>query len=214
MNKDHASFIADKHKLYTIKKAPLTFKERFFFDHLLKMVKNCSIANKRLFLCIMLKNRFLLAAIALVFTFTACQKQDVYDREAQLQTDREIILKFIADQKLTNVLENDGVFYQVIKEGTGTEPVELTDLVSVFYEGRLIKDGTVFETSTDTVKFTLNEVIEGWQKGIPAIKKGGEIRLLIPSPMAYANFEVGPIPANSPLDFTVELLDVVKQTNK
>jgi len=162
----------------------------------------------------MLKNRFLLAAIALVFTFTACQKQDVYDREAQLQTDREIILKFIADQKLTNVLENDGVFYQVIKEGTGTESLGLTDTAVVNYEGRLLSDGAVFDESEDTVKFALNSVIEGWQRGLPLIKKGGQIRLLIPSPMAYANFSVGSIPANSPLDFTVDLVDVKKEIIK
>lgn len=162
----------------------------------------------------MFKNKILLAAIALVLTFTACQKQDVYDREAQLKTDTELIQKFITDQKLTNVQESSGLFYQIIKEGTGTETVELTDTISVKYEVRLLPAGTVVEKSTDTVRFVLNSVIEGWQRGIPLSKKGGQIRLLIPSPMAYANYEVGPIPANSPLDFTVELVDVKKKIIK
>ncbi len=85
-------------------------------------------------------------------------------------------------------------FTRCLREGTGTETIELTDTVTVNYEGRLL-DGTVFDkTKTEPVKFPLNGVIEGWQKGIPLIKKGGQIRLLIPSPMAYAQFRTGPYP--------------------
>ncbi|MEJ5961525.1 FKBP-type peptidyl-prolyl cis-trans isomerase [Pedobacter immunditicola] len=163
----------------------------------------------------MVKNKILLAAIALVLSFSACQKADVYDREAQLQTDTEIIQAFVTTNALSNVQKHDGLFYQVLREGTGTETIESTDTVTVNYEGRLL-DGTVFDkTTTEPIKFPLNGVIEGWQRGIPLMKKGGQIRLLIPSPMAYANFEVGGvIPANSPLDFTVELIEVNKKKLK
>lgn len=161
----------------------------------------------------MLKNKILLAAIALVFSFSACQKEEPYNREAQLKTDTEIIQKFIVDQKLTEVKESDGLFYQVIKEGTGTEMIKLTDILTVNYQGRLL-DGTVFdETKDGAIELPLNQVIEGWQKGIPLVKEGGQIRLLIPSPMAYTNRKIGIIPANSPLDFTVDIVKVSKKTN-
>ena len=159
----------------------------------------------------MVKNKILFAAIALVFSFSACQKADEYDREAQLKTDTEIIQAFITTNALSNVQQHEGLFYQVLKEGTGTETITVDDTILVNYEGRLL-NGTVFDkTTTEPREFPLNGVFEGWQKGISLMKKGGQIRLLIPSPMGYAQFRVGPIPANSPLDFTVELIDVTKK---
>src|SRR6478735_7526575 len=68
---------------------------RALFCDLLKMVKYCAINKKRLFLCTMLKNKILLAAVALVLSFSACQKAEEYDRDAQMQTDTEIIKKFV-----------------------------------------------------------------------------------------------------------------------
>ncbi|HEY0177263.1 MAG TPA: FKBP-type peptidyl-prolyl cis-trans isomerase, partial [Pedobacter sp.] len=55
------------------------------------------------------------------------------------------------------------------------------------------------------ISFALGEVIRGWQIGIPFIQKGGQIRLLVPSLLAYQNQQNGIIPANSVLDFTVML---------
>ncbi|WP_432711682.1 FKBP-type peptidyl-prolyl cis-trans isomerase [Pedobacter sp.] len=160
-----------------------------------------------------MKNKIILAAFALLLTFSACQKEEAYDREAQLKADTEIIQKFIVDQKLEDVKESNGLFYQILKPGTGTVPVKVTDDVTVKYEARLL-DGTVVDkTNTDAVSFPLSGVIEGWQKGIPLIKAGGKIRLIIPSTMAYTNRKVGAIPANSPLDFTVDLISVNKESN-
>lgn len=160
----------------------------------------------------MLKNKILFAAIALVVSLSACQKTETYDKQAQLKIDTEIITKFVADQKLVDVKQSNGLFYQIIKPGTGTETVLLTDTVTVNYEGRLL-NGTVFDkTTTAPIKFTLGQVIEGWQVGVPLIKQGGQIRLIIPSTMAYTNVAVGGvIPANSPLDFTIDLVKVSKQ---
>ena len=58
--------------------------------------------------------------------------------------------------------------------------------------------------------FTLGKgtVIEGWEKGLIGMKVGGQRILAIPSAMAYGNRQVGPIPANSPLVFTIELVKI------
>jgi len=158
----------------------------------------------------MFKKKLLLAMAVLTIAFSACQKEVPYDRAAQLSIDTEIIRKYIADKKLTGFQEVDGLFYQVSKPGTGTLTTDLVDTVEVKYEGRLL-DGTVFDaTEDDPIKFVLGGVIEGWQKGVPLIKQGGQIRLLVPSTMAYTNRPVGPIPANSPLDFTIDLVKVYK----
>ncbi len=162
----------------------------------------------------MLKSKVLMAVTALIMSFAACNKGEVYDREAQMQIDKEIIQQFIKDQQLTDVKESNGVFYQIIKPGTGTKHVELVDTFSVSYTGKLL-DGTTFDKSGEApFKGPLNGVIEGWQLGLPLIKEGGRIRLLIPSPLAYTNRKIGPIPANSPLDFTVDLVKVFKHVPK
>lgn len=178
------------------------------------MVKNCAIPNKRLFLCTMFKKKILLVIAVLTIAISACQKEVPYDRTAQYSIDTAIIHKFIAEKKLVGVKEHEGLYYQVIKAGTGKDSIRSIDTVEVNYEGRLL-DGTVFDASEGTpIRFELESVIEGWQKGVPLIKEGGQIRLIVPSTMAYTNRPVGPIPANSPLDFTVDIVKVYKYIPK
>lgn len=95
--------------------------------------------------------------------------------------------------------------------GDGAEvPADAT--VTVHYTGALCTDGTIFESSHDggrPVTFGLEQVIEGWTKGVPGMRVGGTRRLLIPSEMAYgqrrASSAIGP---NSDLVFDIELIDV------
>jgi FKBP-type peptidyl-prolyl cis-trans isomerase FkpA len=166
----------------------------------------------------MFKKKILLAMVVLTMAISACQKEVPYDdaaRAAQYSIDTAIIHKFITEKKLVGVKEHEGLFYQVIKPGKGLETIRSVDTVEVNYEGRLL-NGTVFDSSDDgtPIKFVLESVIEGWQKGVPLVKEGGQIRLIVPSTMAYTNRPVGPIPANSPLDFTVDIVKVYKQIDK
>jgi len=50
-------------------------------------------------------------------------------------------------------------------------------------------------------------LIAGWQIGLPLIHKGGEIKLIVPSSLAYGCGN-GPLPANSILYFDIHLVDV------
>jgi FKBP-type peptidyl-prolyl cis-trans isomerase FkpA len=102
-----------------------------------------------------------------------------------------------------------GVYYQIINPGTGTETVTLTSNLKIAYTGRLF-DGTVFDSAPVSSPFqsTLNSLIEGWKTTVPLIKKGGKIRILIPSYLAYGPSGNAAIPSNAPLDFDIELVDV------
>jgi len=96
--------------------------------------------------------------------------------------------------------------------GTG-EAVKVTDNVTVHYTGWLASDGTVFDSSVERgepATFPLNQVIQGWQEGIPGMKVGGKRRLIIPSDLAYGpgGTPDGSIPPNSALVFEVELLSI------
>jgi FKBP-type peptidyl-prolyl cis-trans isomerase len=98
-----------------------------------------------------------------------------------------------------------------VRVGSGSE-VKSGDTVTVHYKGTL-RDGTKFDDSTvrgTPFTFTVGEgmVIAGWEEGILGMKKGGERILVVPPEMAYGNRQVGPIPANSPLIFSIELLEI------
>jgi FKBP-type peptidyl-prolyl cis-trans isomerase FkpA len=66
--------------------------------------------------------------------------------------------------------------------------------------------GTVFDSSTDG-KFTstLGGLVLGWRKVVPKITKGGKMRMLIPSGLGYGTATTGSVPANSVLDFDLEV---------
>ena len=70
-------------------------------------------------------------------------------------------------------------------------------------------DGTVFETTTTPVTFGVNEVIVGWQIGIPLVQKGGTIKMIIPSSLAYGCSGRGSIPGNTILFFEVRIVDIL-----
>lgn len=178
------------------------------------MVKNCSIPNKRLFLCIMLKNKILLAAVAVAFAgiISSCSKDTPYDKSAQFKIDSALIEKYVADHKITDVKKEKGVFYKIVNQGTGTDQIALTDTLALFYDGRVLGAVNAFDSvATATPRsFVLKNVILGWQIGVPLIKNGGRIRLIIPSTLAYIDRPVGPIPANSILDFNININQVTK----
>lgn len=139
------------------------------------------------------------------FVFGACKKED------QKEIDQGIIEKYITDHNLNALEGEDGLYYVLENEGSGARPTAFST-VTVHYRGQLT-DGFVFDSSYDRgqpATFSLSEVIEGWQIGIPKFREGGKGKLLIPSHLAYGSrppFGSG-IPADAVLIFDVELLDV------
>jgi FKBP-type peptidyl-prolyl cis-trans isomerase len=94
--------------------------------------------------------------------------------------------------------------------GTGAE-AKADSTVTVSYTGALASTGVIFESSIDSgqpVTFALNQVIKGWQEGIPGMKVGGSRRLMIPASLAYGAQGNSTIPANSDLVFDVSLVSV------
>jgi FKBP-type peptidyl-prolyl cis-trans isomerase FkpA len=109
----------------------------------------------------------------------------------------------------------DGIFYQVLKEGTGKQ-LQVTDTVIIHYKGWLFSNGRVFdETKDKPATFPLNRLIRGWQVGVPQCRVGGKIRLYIPSGSAYGirTFTTD-IPPNSTLVFDVEVLEAKEKLIK
>lgn len=109
----------------------------------------------------------------------------------------------------TNPNTGEGVLINDLTPGTGAE-VKQGDLVTVHYILSL-SDGTVLQNSKDfgqPFQFVLGagQVIQGWEQGFAGMKVGGTRTMTIPPELAYGSTQVGPIPPNSTLVFTVELV--------
>ena len=98
------------------------------------------------------------------------------------------------------------------------EKVSPGDRIFVRYEGKLT-DNTTFDSNfqfssletvpeRDLFSFVLgeNQVIQGWEQGLKGSRLGEVVRLVIPPELAYGDTERQGIPANSTLDFTVEIV--------
>ncbi len=102
-----------------------------------------------------------------------------------------------------------GLYYEDETVGTGTT-AQASKPVTVHYTGWLA-NGTKFDSSVDRSQpfaFTpgVGMVIAGWDEGVVGMKVGGTRKLVIPPSLGYGSRSIGPIPPNSVLVFTVQLL--------
>lgn len=148
-----------------------------------------------------MKNIFRVAAFFLLALSTACHKED------QALLDRQAIEKYLLDNNLTATEHSSGIFYIIETPGTGGSPT-LDSEVRVKYKGYYL-DGVVFDetTGSQTVKFHLGDLIEGWQIAIPLLQKGGKGTFLIPSALAYGANPPAGVRANAVMAFEIELVD-------
>ncbi|GBD87883.1 putative FKBP-type peptidyl-prolyl cis-trans isomerase [bacterium BMS3Abin03] len=120
-----------------------------------------------------------------------------------------------------------GLTYVDNKIGDGRE-AKNDDLVTIHFRGWLVKDSTDLyaDWSNDStkmaykigdsyvmgkeIKFVLSNdaFIKGSGDGIVGMKVGGIRTIIIPSKLAYGKTGMGPVPPNTDLKITVELLNV------
>jgi len=170
----------------------------------------------------------------LTIGFSGCIKSvETFDFAAQLEKEKPEIKSYV-EQYIPNAIydEYTSIWYEVIKPGEGTYVYRLdpqsgqvvSPRVFVNYEGKLL-NGIVFDTNTSEsgAEFDLSSLITAWHatfipkhvEGVKTIglteqglQKGAEIRIVTPSYLGYRNERYGSIPPNSPLDFTIKVLDI------
>jgi len=141
--------------------------------------------------------------ILLIMTLFSCK-----EGEDQSVIDEEIIVNYMADNEIEAVPTGSGLYYLEITEGSGAQP-NSNSTVKVDYTG-YFTNGNPFDLSgPEGIDLSLNQVIAGWQEGIPLMREGGEATLLIPSGLAYGTQQRGSIPPNSVLIFDIKLLEVL-----
>jgi FKBP-type peptidyl-prolyl cis-trans isomerase len=96
-----------------------------------------------------------------------------------------------------------------VVEGKGA-PVAAGDSITIFYTGWLAANGTQFDarrSPADPITFDLDNLIQGWQQGIPGMEPGGIRRLHIPSALGYGADGSGTsIPPNADLVFEIKVI--------
>ncbi len=106
-----------------------------------------------------------------------------------------------------------GVALKWTAAGTGEKPAA-TDTVQVHYRGTLT-DGKEFDSSFkrgEPATFPLNRVVPCWTQALQEMKVGDTADVTCPPATAYGERGIpGVIPANSTLQFQVQLLAVRKR---
>jgi FKBP-type peptidyl-prolyl cis-trans isomerase FkpA len=126
-------------------------------------------------------------------------------------TERAAMVAYCTANGINFTEHSSGILYEIIMPGTGGSP-NLSSTVTVVYTGKLL-NGVTFEATANATPVPLGSVIQGWQIGIPFLKAGGRIKMVIPSSLAYScvgskdpNTGVVVIPPDSPIYFDVTLV--------
>lgn len=174
-----------------------------------------------------------------VLTMSSCLKtKDTYDAEAQMNIEKPLIQSYVETNLPSATLDgNTGIWFEVLAAGDPESyeyktigvggPIE-APVITVKYTLRLL-NGTVVEEVDTEAGYTnsLAALMRAWHlaflpseingeetSGLTAsgLKKGSKIRFVTPSFWAYQNNASGSIPANSPLDFYIEVLKIEAPT--
>ena len=131
---------------------------------------------------------------------TACTLKAEYKNDSSA-TQRALMIAFCNNNGITYTIHPSGILYQIITPGDTAKPNLCTSL-TMTYTGKLM---TGIQFDKGTITYSLKDLIVGWQIAVPLIGKGGKIKMVIPSSLAYGPNANGSIPANSPLYFEMSI---------
>tara|TARA_Y100000817_G_scaffold163525_1_gene127746 strand:+ start:3126 stop:3602 length:477 start_codon:yes stop_codon:yes gene_type:complete len=156
--------------------------------------------------------RFLIFLV--IISIFSCTDENIVvtrTKQEQFNLDLERIQGYLNENNLEGFESLDnGLHYKILEEGNSSFPKN-GDTLDVEYVGQLL-NGLEFDRSYTNQPFEFilgsNEVIQGWEFGVPLIDEEGTILLIIPSGLAYGTTTSGSIPENSVLIFRIKLLDI------
>lgn len=157
----------------------------------------------------MRKAVFILFVFFSMFSVSSCIK-DTGCQDKTVQSEAAAIAAYATANGIAGTTHSTGVYYQVTVPGSGVTPNPNSQIV-VRYVGKLL-DGTVFDpgpTAPNTTTFALGNTVPGFQIGMQQVQKGGTIKFIIPSSLAYGCSGRSTIPGNAILFFEVQLVDVL-----
>ncbi len=157
------------------------------------------------------------AEVAYKSLMQGAMKKDSLQAAEQLKKDDKIIGDYLQKNNIQAVKAPMGTYVQIISQGEGELP-DTSKVIKVFYTGKLLDGGKVFDSNTDTafhhpevypVQLT-GGVIKGWLDGLTLLKKGAKAVLYIPSSLGYGKQGSGEdIKPNANLVFEVQIDDII-----
>ena len=155
----------------------------------------------------MLRPVLVFIAVVAVLALPACGDDDGGSEGVANQSDTQTETAPSED-----ALKDTSTKPQIVKgKGPGAKA---GDTVTVNYVGENFSNGVEFDSSWDSgaafpVQLGAGTVIEGWDKGLVGIKKGGRRMLTIPPEMGYGAQGYPPdIPPNETLVFVVDAVSI------
>ncbi len=153
-----------------------------------------------------MKKIILLFSAAIIF-ITCNKKNDTACIPVSAASEADKMASFCSSNGINYTVDYNGIYYQVIDQGSGITPDE-NSVITVTYIIKTLDGNVVEDKSATPVTSPLNQFIEGWRIAIPYIQKGGHIKILIPSSLAYGCTGTKTIAPNSPLYCDVVLVNV------
>lgn len=125
---------------------------------------------------------------------------------AEIAEKDDVFWKDVLSKPGVEQIGSTGVYLETIKKGSGGSPDAMSDIEANYILTNAL--GDTLESSYKAgapLKMNLQNVIQGWQIGFTAMKKGGKYRLFVPYEKAYKNGN--PQAPQGALCFFVELID-------
>jgi FKBP-type peptidyl-prolyl cis-trans isomerase len=146
--------------------------------------------------------------LSTIIVLVSCGKKDSGCISVNPDSEKSQLISFCTANNISYTQHSSGLLYQILSQGTGTTPT-LTSKIFITYRGTFM-NGNVFDSLTNASSsgWPLSSLIEGMRIGVPIIQKGGHIKLVIPSSLAYGCNGAGTIPPNTPIFFDINLVDV------
>jgi FKBP-type peptidyl-prolyl cis-trans isomerase len=134
----------------------------------------------------------------LAVAITACQKDGIPEDDQ--------ITSYVTSKKLTVTEKTaSGLRYIVTKANPTGAALKAGQNINVNYAGTLLS-GKSFDSGNFSFVLGGGRVIAGFDEGIAKMKVGEKATLIFPSTLGYGSSGSGPIPANSPLVFDIEVV--------
>ena len=161
--------------------------------------------------------KYTLAGLLLLTVFVACKKEYATIEEE----DNTAITKYLQENNLNGLMTqygNTGIYYQIITPGTGSD-LKYTEVVPLIFTTKSLDNSfSSLDTFSKSQRFGVTDQFLGYFKpdSLRSVikntlkKRGGKIRVILPSRFAYGVNGNGSVPGNASLDYIINVLDETK----
>ena len=142
--------------------------------------------------------------------------------DEQLKIDQELISRYLSENNVVADKNEDGIYYEIIRENQSGNLIQINDIVSVYYRISLLSgkvlEAKVRENVSEPLKFQHKAealIPAGINYGIQYMRVGEIFKFYIPSSMAFYDFAVehfmGP---NEVIVAEVEVVNVISEEDQ